>query len=429
MMNGKTTTGSKFLLIAVCTILLVCGSICAIVSAGDTTSETAAGAQIAITNVTVDPAIFMQNDQGSLVVRVTNSGTSTVTIDRVELLSEDLNVINYQTYDKVGILGTGNSLSFTFLLEADGKDGTFFPIFYVDFTNAGSMRYPIPVKVDDTPLMVAMINSPDIFSAGEEDQVTLSVSNPRDNEVNSVSIVPGGQGITTSQSALFIGSLKPDEQKQVTFGITAEQSTDLVFTISYRNGPNQHSEMLTIPIKIGDRKVAAELVINDIEVTGGGSSMTISGDVTNAGLKDAKSVTVTVGEPAKPVDPNPIYVIGALEPDDFSSFEITCMAQGVSKIPVVVSYRDEDGKTYQNTFEVSARSAGNSTATGSSSAAQVSRSMASRPGGGGIGMMGFGSGISKVPFIPILLIILAGIIGIVAWRKGYLDRLHERFRR
>jgi hypothetical protein len=426
MMEGKKANISRFLLFSALAVLLACGSICTIVTAAETTSETSAVAQVAITNVSLDPAIFMQDDQGTLTVRITNSGTSPVAIGRIELLSDELRVVNYQTYDKVGTLGTGNSLSFTFLLEADGKDGTYFPIFYVDFTDSGSMRYPVPVKVDDTQVMVSVVKSPDTFSAGEEDQITLSVSNPRDNELNSVTIIPGGQGITSSQSAIFIGTLKPDEEKQVTFGITPDQSTDLVFDISYRNGPNQHHDTLTLPVKMGDRKVAAELVVNSIEVTGGGASMTISGDVTNAGLKDAKSVTVTVGEPARPVDPDPIYVIGALEPDDFSSFEITCMAQGASKIPLVVSYRDEDGKTYQETFEVSSGSAGNSTRSGSSSAAQGPPSMNGPPGGGG--MMGFGSGISKIPVIPIVVIIIACIGGIIAWRKGYLARLRERFR-
>lgn len=409
-------------------ILLVFYGISAVVSAAETTSEESAEAQVAVMNVTLDPAILMQDDQGTMTIRIANSGTSPVAIDRVELLSEEIKVINYQTYDKVGTLGAGNSLSFTFLLEANGKDGTYFPIFYVDFTQAGSMRYPVPVRIDNTNILVSIVKAPDTFSAGEEDQVTLSVSNPRDNEVNSVTIVPGGLGITSSQSALFIGTLKPDEEKQVTFGITPEQSTDIVFDISYRNGPNQHHDTLTFPVKTGDRKVAAELVVNSIEVTGGGSSMTISGDVTNAGLKDAKSVTVTVGEPARPVDPDPIYVIGALEPDDFSSFEITCTAQGASKIPLVVSYRDEDGKNYQEIFEIAARSVTNSTAAASSQA-QGPPSMNERPGGGGLGIMGFGSGISKVPVIPILVIILAGIGGIIAWRKGYLHRINEQIRK
>ena len=429
MMKWKKTNNRFFLLFSLLTILLAWGSICAIVSAVETTSESSVEAHVAITNVTIDPVLFMQDDQGTLIVRITNSGTSAVKIDRVELLSEELNVVNYQTYDKVGTLGPANSLSFTFLVEADGRDGTYFPIFYVDFTDSGSMRYPIAVKVDDTPLMVSVVKSPDTFSAGEEDPITLSVSNPRDNQVNSVMVIPGGEGITSSQSAVFIGTLKPDEEKQATFGITPEGVTSLVLNVSYRNGPNQHYETITLPVTLGDRKIAAELVVNNIEVTGGGASMTIGGDVTNAGLKDAKSVTVTVGEPARAVDPDPIYVIGALEPDDFSSFEITCMAPGLPKIPLVVSYRDEEGKTFQETFEISAQTFGNTTIGGSQSGSQGPPSMQDRPGGGGIGIMGFGSGISKIPVIPILVIILAVIAGVVAWRKGYLEKIRERFSR
>jgi hypothetical protein len=429
MIKSNKSKSSRFLLCSVLAVLLAFASMGTLVLAAETTSGTSEEAQVAITNVSLDPAIFMQDDQGTLIVRIANSGTSPVKIDRVELLSDALRVVNYQTYDKVGTLGPENSLSFTFLIEADGKDGTYFPIFYVDFTDSGSMRYPVPVEVDDTTLMVSVIKSPDTFSPGEEDQITLSVSNPRDNEVNSVTIVPGGQGITSSQSALFIGTLKPDAEKQVTFGITPEYPTELVFNVSYRNGPNLHCETLTLPVKLGDRKIAAELVINSIEVTGAGASMTISGDVTNAGLKDAKSVTVTVGDPARAVDPDPVYVIGALEPDDFSSFEITCMAPGASKIPLVVSYRDDEGKIYQKTFEVSVQNFGNSTGAGSSAGAQAPPSQQGRPAGGGLGLMGFGSGINKVPVVPILVILLVIIGGIVAWRKGYLGRLRERCRK
>jgi hypothetical protein len=426
MIKGRKTYSSRFLLLSLLAVLLVFGGICTVVLAADTTSEGSTVAQVAVTNVSLDPAIFMQDDQGTLNVRITNTGTSPVEINRVELLSNDIQVLNYQTYDKVGTIGAGNSLEFTFILKADGTDGTYFPIFYLDFTNAGSMRYPVPVRVDNTGILVSVVKSPDTFSAGEEDTIIVSVSNPRDNEVNSVTITPSGEGITSSQSSLFIGTLKPDEEKQVTIGITPEHSTDLIFDVSYRNGPNQHHDTLTLPVKMGDRKVAAELVVNSIEVTGGGSSLTITGDVTNAGLKVANSVTVTVGNPAKPVDPDPVYVIGALQPDDFSSFDVTCTAQGASQIPLVISYRDEEGKTYQNTVEISARSSGLS-GQNSSRTSQSSSSTNGPPGGRGL--MGFGSGIGKIPVIPILVIIFAGIVGVIAWRKGYFHTIHERFRK
>ncbi len=428
MMKGKRTATRRYLILSLLILLLSLGSICTLVSAADSTTEASSEAYVAITNVTLDPSILMQYDQGTLSVRITNSGSSPVKINRVELLSEELDVVNYQTYDKVGVLGASNSLVFTFLVEADVKDATYFPIFYVDFTDSGSMRYPIAVKVDDTPLLVSVVKSPDTFTSGEEDKITLSISNPRDNEVNSVTVVPGGDGISPSQSAVFVGTLKPDEERQVTFGITPEKATVLVLDVLYRNGPNQHNETITLPVMLGNRKVAAELVVNNIEVAGGGASLTISGDVTNAGLKDAKSVTVTVGDPARAIDPDPVYVVGALEPDDFSSFEITCKAPGLSQIPLVVSYRDDEGEIYQETFDVSALSFGNSTAGGSADGGfQGPPSMQGRPSGGGMGMMGFGSGFSKIPVIPILIVIIAIIGVLVAWRKGYLEKIRERF--
>ena len=428
MMKGKRTATRRYLILSLLILLLSLGSICTLVSAADSTTEASSEAYVAITNVTLDPSILMQYDQGTLSVRITNSGSSPVKINRVELLSEELDVVNYQTYDKVGVLGASNSLVFTFLVEADVKDATYFPIFYVDFTDSGSMRYPIAVKVDDTPLLVSVVKSPDTFTSGEEDKITLSISNPRDNEVNSVTVVPGGDGISPSQSAVFVGTLKPDEERQVTFGITPEKATVLVLDVLYRNGPNQHNETITLPVMLGNRKVAAELVVNNIEVAGGGASLTISGDVTNAGLKDAKSVTVTVGDPARAIDPDPVYVVGALEPDDFSSFEITCKAPGLSQIPLVVSYRDDEGEIYQETFDVSALSFGNSTAGGSADGGfQGPPSMQGRPSGGGMGMMGFGSGFSKIPVIPILIVIIAIIGVLVAWRKGYLEKIRDRF--
>ncbi|NYT08005.1 MAG: hypothetical protein GKC05_07120 [Methanomicrobiales archaeon] len=383
------------------------------------------GAQIAITDIRLDPEISMQDDTGTLKVRISNNGADPVSINRVELLSDEITVINYQTYDKVGTLGAGNSLEFTFLLKADVQDGTYFPIFYIDFTSAGSMRYPIPVRVDDTGIVSSVVDAPSTFSPGTKDTVTLSVGNARDNAISSVTIIPHGEGIVTTQSALFVGTLLPDEEKQVTFDITVTKSTEILFDITYRNGPNEHRSTLTLPAPTGDRKVAAELVVNSIEVTQAGTTVTISGDVTNAGLQDAKSVMVTVGSPAQPVDPNPVYVIGALEPDDFSSFEVTCNAAGATSVPLLIEYRDQDGMVSKETIQISLRNQIQSSSSEIPQNSGMPSALNRRPGG--IGM--FGSGVSKVPVVPIIAVIGICIAGIVIWRKGYINRIRDRFRK
>jgi hypothetical protein len=390
-------------------------------------------AQIAVSEVRLDPEIFMQDDTGTVKVTISNSGTETIDIDRVELLSDKLRVVNYQTYDQVGLLGSRNSLQFTFMIDADVEDGTYFPIFYVDVTGAGSLRYPVPVRVDDTDIMVSVVDAPSTFYPGSKEQITLAVGNSRENEVTSVTVTPKGQGMRTTQSSIFVGTLQPDEKKDVTFEITAAKASDLVFDVSWRNGPNEHHTLLTLPVVMGERRVAAELVVNSVEVTQGGSYTTIKGDVTNAGLKDAKAVTVTTGAPAKAVDPNPVYVIGALEPDDFSSFEVTFIAQGSSTVPLIIEYRDDEGDSYQNTVDISLRNAAPAVP-GSGTSGSGQTFTAGGPGGQGNnrragGFFSFGSGISRVPFLEIAVIIIGCVAVLVAWRKGYAKRIGDRFRK
>ncbi|KQC11392.1 MAG: hypothetical protein APR55_07745 [Methanolinea sp. SDB] len=382
----------------------------------------AAEANVAVTDIQIVPEVLMQDDSGTVRIGITNSGSEPVSISRAEILSADLKVINYQTYDSVGSLGPGNSMEFTFQIQAGTKDGMYFPMFYLDFTNAGSLRYPIPVKVDDTPILITVIDAPDSFSPDAEEEITLSVSNPREDVIHGVTVTPSGEGITTTQSGIFIGTLEPDQEKTVVFDVTAVKPTTLSFDVSYRNGANQHHSTLALPVTIGDRKVAAELVVNNVEVTQAGSSMTIGGDVTNAGLKDAKSVIVTVGSPAEAVDPNPVYVIGALEPDDFSSFEVTCTIRDTSSsIPLIIEYRNEDGKIFEKEFPISSRSQGQ---VSQEPEIRNSPPAGNRPGG----MMGFGSGLGSVPFLEIGVILVVTIGVLFAWRKGILARILNRIR-
>jgi hypothetical protein len=422
-MKRKTTAFPTWM---ICGILIIATAGIAGPAAAATSADNAAS-YVSVTKLTVEPEAFMPDDTGIITVEIVNSGTVPVAIYRAEILSPDITVLNYQIYDSVGAIGPGNSMQFTFHIQPKVAEGMIFPMFYLDYTDAGSLRYPVPLKVDSTPITVSVIDAPDSFSAGTRDKVTLSVSNPRDNSVSSVSVTPGGKGITTTQSSSFLGTLEPDETKTATFEIIATEATNLVFDVSYRNGLNQHHSVLTFPVTVGERNTAAEMVVNNLEVSQSGASVTVSGDVTNAGLQDAKAVKVTVGDPAKPADPNPVYVIGALEPDDFSSFEVTCTVQGASSIPLVIQYRDTDGKFFETTVDVTLRSSAMA-ASGAAAGAGSPQGMPSGNLGRQGGFFSFGNGISKIPFTEILIIIVACIAVAVAWRKGYLARAIEKVR-
>ena len=109
---------------------------------------------------------------------------------------------------------------------------------------------------------------------------------------------------------------------------------------------------------LGDNKMGAQMVVNNIESSSSGSTVTLKGDVTNNGLTDARSVLVTVGSPATPVNPNPVYAIGNLAPDDFSSFEVTYTQKTPGTVPIVVKYKDADGNTFTQRFTYDSNSNG-----------------------------------------------------------------------
>lgn len=401
--------------------------IAAAAEAGTATASTATStspeAQIAVTSITTNPDVLMRGDTGTVTVEITNTGTEGVAISRAKLYPDGIGVVNDQTYNSVGTIGPGNTMKFTFTVKADTGDGIYYPEFYLDFRDGGSLRCSIPVTVESTGIQVSILDAPETFPANTKDTVTLSVGNPRDTAVSGVTIVPQGEGIITTQSAIFLGALQPDAEKNVSIEVAAAESTELTFDVSYRNGINEHHTTLTVPVVVGDRSVQPELVVNNIETEQSTAGYTLSGDVTNAGLKDAYSVTVTVDSPATATDPYPVYVIGALEPDDFSSFEVTCTARGASEIPLVVQYKDEDGDTFTETVTVSLAGAGQPAA-GNTGSSQVPAGMTGRTGKGMFGRLGAGFG--EIPILEIVLVIIGGVVLVVAWRKGYIGKIRDR---
>ena len=405
----------------ICIVLLLLSAIVG----GATAANASAEEQIAVTSVIVNPDTLMRGDTGTVTVEIKNTGDAGVTIRRAELYPNGISVLNDKTYDSVGIIGPGNTMSFTFTVRADTEDGIYYPTFYLDIRDGGSIRYSVPVTVESTEIQVNVVDAPETFPVDGKDTIVLSVGNPREGSVNGVTITPSGEGIRNTRTAVFLGALASDEEKNASFEITASQSTELTFDVSYRNGINEHHTILTIPVEIGERAVAPDMVVNNIEVARSGSAITLTGDVSNAGLKDAYSVKVTVDDPATPTDPYPVYVIGGLEPDDFSSFEVTCNAESASSIPLVVEYRDQDGRTFTETVTVSLNSASQASTTGSGG--QIPSGGGSR-GGGGMGMS-FGGGFSQIPVMEILLVVIGGVAVVVGWRKGYFGKIRDRFRK
>jgi hypothetical protein len=322
------------------------------VSAFQTPESIVAAGNVYVSNVTYDPGSFFTDDTGTVMVYVTNGNSDqSVVVNHVTIGDKNIRLTS-TPYDSSANIGPLQKQSFVFSVVADAPDGTYYPTFSLSFRDADSLYYRATVQVDNTPLELTVIDKPDTFTQGKRETIYMQVANPRKNDVRSVMLDVSGTGVTANPEKIFIGSLAPGAKTPVNFTVTPDQETTLVITLTYNNGNNPHKVIMDLPISFGIDKMQANPVVSNIKVTSSGGIYHITGDVNNAGLETANTVTVTSLLPAVPQDPYKTYVVGALKPDDFGSFEVTFSTNSTSSIPIQLSYKDTDGNLYTSVQDV-----------------------------------------------------------------------------
>jgi hypothetical protein len=425
----------KPLSLFIISILILCAGTSSVsAAAANTVSVTNpldAAALVYISGYDITPGVFYQGETGTATVHVTNAANTTVFVSQPNLIESHVRVLNGDSFTTATAIGPGETTDFNFVIIPDGTDGTYFPLFTVS-TNvygAGAIHSQLKLKVDSTDIRTSISVKPDTFSISTKDMVNVSIVNPRNGDITNVLIVPEVNGATISPDESFVGTLKAGSSVQVPFAITPEKATSVTFHVSFNNGDNKHTTDLVLPLTLGDDKTGAQMVVNNIESTSAGSTTTLKGDVTNNGLTDAKSVLVTVDSPATPVNPNPVYAIGNLAPDDFSSFEVTYTQKTSGTVPIVVEYKDADGNTFSQRFTYDSNSNGADIGTAGSAGIPPGASSGTTNNRRG-GMFGsFGTGLNQVPVIPIAIILVALVALIIAWKKGLLKRFTARFQK
>ncbi|MFZ0006372.1 MAG: LPXTG cell wall anchor domain-containing protein, partial [Methanoregula sp.] len=187
-------------------------------------------------------------------------------------------------------------------------------------------------------------NQPDSFNQGVKATISVQISNPRDNDVKNVIFDVTGNDATLTPSKTYIGYLPAGTSTLVNFTVTPDSPTSLSMQVDYGNGDNDHTINTTLPILFTTDKVQADPVMSNIVIAFNNGTYDLTGDLTNAGLSNANGVTVTSLSPAVPQEPDVNYVIGALKPDDFGSFELTfTVPEGTTSVPLQQSFRDSNG--------------------------------------------------------------------------------------
>jgi hypothetical protein len=338
--------------ISLITLVLLAGAMVGIVAGLATSESIMAADKVYVSSATYDPEVFFSGDTGTLTIAVTNGNTDMgVAVNHAQISGDTIKSTS-QPYDSSSNLGPGQTQSFPFSITANGLDGIYYPTFSLSFRDADSLYYRAKVKIDNTPIIVTILDRPDTFSQGKKKTIYAQVANPRGNKVKNVKLGISGTGITATPSEVFVGDINSGAKIPVNFSVTADQPTVLRLTLDYDNGDNPHSVTTDLPIPFGVDKKQANPVISNVQVKSDSGIYHITGDVNNAGLETANTVMVTVLSPAVPQDPYKTYVVGALKPDDFGSFEVTFSANSTSSIPIQLSYKDTDGNLYTSLQDV-----------------------------------------------------------------------------
>lgn len=399
------------------------------VGSSTTLSPEQALSSVYVSSVTLDPQVFYPYEDGTITVQLSNSGSQSVALSSADLLDKNILVKNKNPYNTMIYLGPGNTMTYTFLVTAKPPEGTYFPVFTLSSRDAGSIRYPIKVEVDSTDIRAGISKKPDNFAYSTPATVNLSIINPRDGEVTDIIVLPAGDRVTVSPANYFQSSIAAGSSVDIPFTITPNGGTNVTFQISYHNGNNRHTANVILPLAIAEDKSAAVPLINNVALVSKGSYYELSGDVSNAGITDAKAMVISVGAPARAVEPYADYAVGSLASDDFSSFTLTFATNDLGTVPVRITWKDNEGNSFSTTKNLDLRSISGATGSmgtrsgslgSSGSASAAPGSSAVRTGGPqGGGFFGFGNsragGIGA--FYPVIAGGLVILVAVVLWMK------------
>jgi len=320
---------------------------------GDSTSTTIqAASNVYVSNYTIDPAVLFTGDTATATFYVTNGNANqSVMVNHATFGDNDI-LLTSGTYDTTSNIGPLQTRSFVFSIETDKNAGTYYPSFSLSFSAGNGMYDRIPVKVDNSALVMAVADKPDTFTQDKKDSITVQIANPRENDVKNVILDVTGDGMTATPSEIYLGVLASGADMNSTFSITPVKESPVNITVKYDTGDNHHTVSLSIPVSFAPDKKKASPQMSNVKVKLDSGIYDVTGDITNAGLQTANGVSVTALSPAVPQDPYKTYVIGALKPDDFGSYEVTFKASGAGSVPLQMSYKDTDGNVISSQQDV-----------------------------------------------------------------------------
>lgn len=377
-----------------------------------------------IERYTVTPQVLAPGDHGTVAVVIKNTASTATLqessgivggsfttvksvdiptqIDAIGMEGNGITVIS-ETYQRFGSIGPGQSATVTFAIQAPLEEGIYFPEVWVDIYGGRNVRYPVPVNVNAknqvlrAPAIVVKKSLPDTVNPGDSFPVRLTLENAGTLRANQVIL-----SVNTSTSSIGVkgpGTLVIDEidggsSQDVTVDFVTDkkaptglQKVYLTFDYQLPDGTaKQQREIIEIPVK-GRAELGFVSVDTNPPRLAEKTPFDLTIRIENTGSGDAEQVSATIDLPAEGTKE---AFIGKIKPgnDAPALFLLEGAKAGTHPYTLTINYTDDMG-THTMTRDMNLRVA----------ATDISGTI-------------------------ILVIVILGILGFVAYRYWYLPRIN-----
>lgn len=334
---------------------------------------------VMVTEYRVNPSIMMPEGIGTITIVAKNTAnsatlkensgfytneftTTTVTdinvnIEKVRLYGNGMKILS-KDFDRVGEIGPGQSVPFTFTVQAPMESGMYYPEVWIDTSGGRSTRYPIPVNVNTSvgvqkqAIMIIESSFPDTVNPGDEIPVALTIRNSGETLADDVTLKIDNvtSVIAPKSTAVYhVGPVPANEQKTVQVTLLSDKKTDpglirvpLTLQYSWLDG-TVHTETGSIDIVM---KGKAELGFVSVDTSPRRITANQPFDITirieNTGTGEAKQVSATIDLPMTGIKQS---FIGKIKPgnDAPAVFALDGEKGGTYDYTTTITYTDDLG--------------------------------------------------------------------------------------
>jgi hypothetical protein len=356
------------------------------------TMSVKADPSIIITNYELTPSEFMPGDEGLLTLTITNTETQASTTETTGDVSNSITItenngvvieriwinpvydlqgnkiastVGKKGYEDFGNIAPGTSfqLSFGIIADQNISQGFYFPEVKIDLQddingNYEDVTFPIKLKISNDSVDFIPIHIPSIISMSGATDITFSLINPRENQIENIRVVPKvPDGIEVIPEINIIECIEAGSSKEISFSLIPNESgtINLAFEISYENGGNIHTTTSSVTVDIAEIYDVAPIIYKFPSTIKVGEEKSIQLKIFNSKTEDISSVIVT---PITDVRITPSkYFIGAMDADDIYSLSFNIDTTGLKTnntydVGFIVSFK-QDGTAFETPMVVS----------------------------------------------------------------------------